>query len=67
MWSQHGFWNNLDPVPGMSTYSGGAGFYPGYDQDLSSYYKQHYGYDPAAFKAEHNNRGELQAHAFKCM
>ena len=51
MWSQHGFWNNLDPISGPG---GGGGYqhpggYPGYqDQELSSFYKQHYGYDPAA-------------------
>ena len=51
MWSQHGFWNNLEPISGPG---GGGGYqhpggYPGYqDQELSSFYKQHYGYDPAA-------------------
>ena len=52
MWSQHGFWNNLDPVSGPGGgggYQHPGGYYPGYpDQDLSSFYKQHYGYDPAA-------------------
>ena len=46
MWSQHGFWNNLESVSGPG---GGGGYYPGYpDPDLSSFYKPHYGFDPAA-------------------
>ena len=56
MWSQHGFWNNLEAgQPGYPPATGhhGAGhgaaaYYPGYDQDLTSYYK-HYGYDSSAF------------------
>ena len=62
MWSQHGFWNNLDAVQPQSV--GGfvgshPGFYPGYDQDLSSYYKQ-YGYDnfPMKPESESPNRGK---------
>ena len=64
MWSQHGFWNNLDPVPGYSAPAGGSGFYPGYDQDISSYYKQHYGYDPTAFKADQDStKGKFNSHS----
>ena len=39
MWSQHGFWNNLEAGGG----GGYPGYYPGYEQELSSLYK-HYGY-----------------------
>ena len=68
MWSQHGFWNNLDPVSGPGGgggYQHPGGYYPGYpDQDLSSFYKQHYGYDPAAVfsqkqDSESPSRGKL--------
>ena len=47
MWSQHGFWNNLDTIQSQSVggFAGShPGFYPGYDQDTSLHYKQ-YGYD----------------------
>ena len=66
MWSQHGFWNNLEQ-PGAG---GGAGagypggpYYPGYDQDLPSYYK-HFGYDavlaglPSTSDTEAISRGQ---------
>ena len=71
MWSHHGFWNNLEQ-PGTAGYpgagagaggsSGGPPYYPGYDQDLSSYYKN-YGYDAlgsfaSRLETDSPNRGE---------
>ena len=70
MWSHHGFWNNLEqpgaayPGAGGAGGAGGAPYYPGYEQDLSSYYK-HYGYDTALgnltsrLETDASNRGEL--------
>ena len=67
MWSHHGFWNNLEQpgaggYPGAGGPSGGPPYYPGYEQDLSSYYKN-YGYEVlgsfgSRLEADSPNRGE---------
>ena len=66
MWSHHGFWNNLEQpgagYPGAGGSTGGPPYYPGYDQDLSSYYKN-YGYDAlgsfaSRLETDSPNRGE---------
>ena len=64
MWSQHGFWNNLDPMQsstGAGAYvgAGASGYYPGYDQELASYYK-HYGYDSGAFNQKHDTESSVR-------